>query len=91
MLDDLKQMAGKYHSESDIYRSLKPQIAPPIAEGGDSGLDDSIRTIMEVIDIIHTKLADRIEEHGDKLVYVHDSYQRSDVDVHGVFEDLLAE
>jgi hypothetical protein len=36
-------------------------------------------------------MADRIDEHGDKLSYAHDSYQRNDVDVHGVFEDLMAE
>lgn len=91
VLADLKHMADRYRSESDAYRSLKPQIAPQIAEGGDPGLDHSIKMIMDVIDGIHTELADRIEEHGDRLAYVHDSYQRSDVDVHGAFEDLMAE
>ncbi|TDU04243.1 hypothetical protein EDD99_2699 [Streptomyces sp. 846.5] len=91
VLGDLQRMADTYHSEADAYRGLKPQVAPAVADGGDTGLNDSIQLIMAAIDSIHTKLADRIEEHGDKLAYVHGSYQRRDVDVHGAFEDLMAE
>ena len=91
VLGDLQSMASTYQAEADAYRELKPQVAPPLADGGDPALNDSIKIIMEAIDSLHTKLADRIEEHGDKLSYVHDSYQRRDVDVHGAFEDLMAE
>ena len=89
VLGDLQSMANTFKRESDAYRELRPQIAPPIADGGDPGLDSAIRMIMDDIDSLHTKLADRIEDHGDKLTYAHDSYQRRDVDVHGVFEDLM--
>ena len=89
VLGDLKNMALTYHREATTYRALRPQVTPPIADGGDPALNDAIQIIMSAIDSLHTKLGDRIDDHGDKLMYAHDSYQRHDVDVHGVFEDLM--
>lgn len=91
VLADLAAMAKTYHTQSDHYRSLKAQVNPPPAEGGDPGFNDALQTIMDAIDSLHTKVADRIDDHGDKLSYAHDSYQRRDVDVHGVFEDLMGD
>jgi hypothetical protein len=34
-------------------------------------------------------MADRLDDHGDKVAYARDSFHRHDVDVHGVFEDLM--
>ncbi|MBF9067539.1 hypothetical protein I2501_05730 [Streptacidiphilus sp. NEAU-YB345] len=82
-------MAKTYHTQADDYRSLKMQVTPPLADGGDPGFNDALQTIMNAVDSLHTKVGDRIADHGDKLGYAHDSYQRRDVDVHGVFEDLM--
>lgn len=89
VLADLANMAKTFHDQADSYRSLRPQVTPPIADGGDPGLNDALQAVMDALDAMHTKLADQIDDHGDKLAYAHDSYQRRDVDVHGVFEDLM--
>ena len=39
---------------------------------------------------LHTGLGDRLDDHGDKVAYARDSFHRHDVDVHGMFEDLMA-
>ncbi|MEY9844075.1 hypothetical protein ABH940_001139 [Streptacidiphilus sp. BW17] len=89
VLADLAAMAKTYHSQADHYRSLKVQVSPPLVDGSDPGFNDALQTIMDSLDSLHTKMADKIDDHGDKLSYTHDSYQRRDVDVHGVFEDLM--
>ncbi|MBY8886647.1 DUF6317 family protein [Streptomyces sp. PTM05] len=89
VLSDLKSMSGTFTQQSKVYRDVKPKITPPIADSGDDGLDQLIRMVMETIDGLHTKMSDLIEEHGEKLGYAHDSFQRHDIDVHGVFEDLM--
>jgi hypothetical protein len=91
VLGDLAGMAKTYHQEAENYRNLKPQVVPPCVDGGDPAFNDALAMIMDDIDSLHTKLADRIDEHGDKLQYAHDSYQRHDVDLHGVFEDLMGD
>lgn len=88
-LTDLKNMADTFHQQASNYRGLRPKVTPPLADGGDGGLNDAMKAVMDAIDVLHTKMADRIDDHGDKLTYAHDSYQRRDVDTHGVFEDLM--
>jgi hypothetical protein len=89
ILGDLAGMASTFHTQATNYAALKADVAPPIAASGDAGLDDSIASIMDVIAGLHAKLAGRIEEHAGGLDYAHGSYQRHDIDVHGLFEDLM--
>ncbi|WP_327288615.1 DUF6317 family protein [Streptomyces sp. NBC_01198] len=89
ILGDLAGMASTFHTQATDYAALKADVAPPIAASGDAGLDDSIASIMDAIAGLHAKLAGRIEEHANGLDYAHGSYQRHDIDVHGLFEDLM--
>jgi hypothetical protein len=89
VLADLASMTKTFHTQARSYASLKANVAPAIAESGDPGLDHAITSIMDAIAGLHANLAGRIEEHGDNLSYAHDSYQRHDIDVHGLFEDLM--
>jgi uncharacterized protein DUF6317 len=91
VLSDLTTMAGTFHDQATDYRKLHPQVAPPIVSGGDAGLDHAIKEVADLIVALHTGLADRMDDRGDKVTYARDSFQRHDVDVHGVFEDLMAE
>lgn len=89
IMGDLSSMASTFHKQATEYASLKADVAPPIAASGDAGLDDSIASIMDAIAGLHAKLAGRIEWHGNGLDYAHGSYGRHDIDVHGLFEDLM--
>ncbi|MFR9794759.1 DUF6317 family protein [Streptomyces sp. MS06] len=90
VLSDLTSMAGLFHREATHYRGLHAQVAPPVAEGGDPGLDHAIKEVADLILALHIGFADRLDDHGDKVAYARDSFRRHDVDVHGVFEDLMA-
>ncbi|MEU6402793.1 DUF6317 family protein [Streptomyces sp. NPDC046985] len=88
--DDLSALAKTFHEQAGDYRELHAAVAPPVADGGDPGLDHSIKAMADLLISLHTGLADRMDDHGDKAAYARDSFHRHDVDVHGVFEDLTA-
>ncbi|MGH1555672.1 DUF6317 family protein [Streptomyces sp. cg40] len=89
VLSDLTSMATTFHDQATDYRKLHPQVAPPVVSGGDAGLDDAIKEVAHLILGLHTGFADRLDDHGDKVAYARDSFHRHDVDVHGVFDDLM--
>ncbi|WP_432030021.1 DUF6317 family protein [Streptomyces sp. 1222.5] len=88
--DDLVTMAKTFHEQAGDYRKLHPDVAPPVAAGGDAGLDSAVKEVADLIVALHIGMADRMDDHGDKVAYARDSFHRHDVDVHGVFEDLMA-
>ena len=87
---DLTAMAKTFHDEAITYRGLHTAVAPPVADGGDPGLDHALHEVAQLIVGLHTGLADRLDDHGDKVAHARDSFQRHDIDVHGLFEDLMA-
>lgn len=89
ILDDLAGMASTFHTQATTYAGLKANVAPPMASSGDAGCDEAIASLLDAIGGLHAKLAGRIEAHGNGLDYAHGSYQRHDIDVHGLFEDLM--
>jgi hypothetical protein len=88
VLGDLDAMAGTFRKQATAYGALHHAVKPAVAGSGDGGLDSTITAMSDLIAGLHDKLTDRMADHGDNLQYAHDSYQRHDVDVHGVFEDL---
>ncbi|WP_225835772.1 DUF6317 family protein [Streptomyces sp. NK08204] len=87
--DDLATMARTFHDQATDYRKLAADVAPPVVSGGDAGLDHAIKEVADLLVGLHTGLADRLDDHGDKVAYARDSFHRHDVDVHGAFEDLM--
>ncbi|MET7569553.1 DUF6317 family protein [Streptomyces sp. NPDC005492] len=91
VLSDLTSMTKTFHDQATDYRGLAADVSPPLVSGGDAGLDDAIKEVANLILGLHTGFADRLDDHGDKVAYARDSFHRHDVDVHGVFEDLMVE
>jgi hypothetical protein len=90
VLGDLNSMSTTFHREAGNYRKLHAHIAPPVVSGGDGGLDHAIKEVADLIVALHIGFADRLDDHGDKVAYARDSFRRHDIDVHGLFEDLMA-
>ncbi|GLX47448.1 DUF6317 family protein [Streptomyces sp. MB22_4] len=86
--EDLTGLAKAFHDQAGDYRKLAPDVSPAVVSGGDPALDSAIKEVADLIIALHTGLADRMDDHGDKAGYARDSFHRHDVDVHGVFEDL---
>ncbi|WP_269853455.1 DUF6317 family protein [Streptomyces sp. RPT161] len=89
VLGDLKSLSDAFHNAAGDYRKLRQSVAPTVVSGGDAGLDHAIKEMADLIISLHIGFADRLDEHGDKVHDAHDSYQRHDVDVHGLFDDLM--
>ncbi|MGW2488009.1 DUF6317 family protein [Streptomyces sp. NPDC001606] len=87
--DDLSTLAKTFRTQAHDYRTLHADVAPAMAAGGDPGLDSAIKEVADLIVALHIGMADRLDDHGDKVAYARDSFHRHDVDVHGVFEDLM--
>lgn len=87
---DLTAMAKTFHDEATHYRGLHAAVAPPVADGGDPGLDHALKEVAQLIVGLHAGLADRLDDHGDKVAHARDAFRRHDIDVHGLFEDLTA-
>ncbi|WP_327318232.1 DUF6317 family protein [Streptomyces sp. NBC_01235] len=90
VLGDLTSMSKTFHDEAVNYRKLHADVAPPLVSGGDSGLDHALKEVADLIVALHIGFADRLDDRGDKVTYARDSFQRHDIDVHGLFEDLMA-
>ncbi|MDF3297610.1 DUF6317 family protein [Streptomyces tropicalis] len=89
VMSDLTAMARTFHDQARSYRELKPDVTPPLADGGDAGLDAAIGEVGHLIAALHCGFADRLDDHGNLVAKSRDSFQRHDVDVHGLFEDLM--
>lgn len=90
VLADLRAMRTTFAREHGEYLQVKAKITPVVAGTGDAGLDRTLRAVMDAIALMHQELAARIEEHEQKLGKTADSYERSDIDAHGVFDNLMA-
>ncbi len=44
-----------------------------------------------LISALHCGFADRLDDHGDLVAKSRDAFQRHDIDVHGLFDDLMPE
>ncbi|WP_037680297.1 DUF6317 family protein [Streptomyces griseus] len=89
--DDLTTMAKTFHDQATDWRKLHADVAPPVVSGGDGGLDHAIKEVADLIVGLHIGLADKLDDHGDKVGYARDSFHRHDIDVHGLFDDLKLE
>ena len=89
VLGDLTSMSSTFHREAGNYRKLHSDVTPPVVSGGDAGLDAAIKEVADLIIALHIGFADRLDDHGDKVAYARDSFKRHDIDVHGLFEDLM--
>lgn len=88
VLGDLRSMASTFHNEADSYKGLKDKVSPHPADTGDGNLNNVLKSVMETLDVLHSQMATSIQDHGDKLKTTHDSYQRREIDNHGLFDDL---
>lgn len=91
VLEDLREMAGSFRTEGDTYEKIKPKVTPLVADAGGGPINEMLGAVMECLDVLHTKMAESISEHAGKLRDAHDTYQRHDVDAHGLFDKLMPE
>lgn len=91
VLADMRSMTGTFEREHTAYLAIKPKLTPPVAATGDGHLDATLQTVMDTLSLMHDEMATSIDDHAKGLRTAGDSYERHDVDAHGLFDDLMPE
>lgn len=89
VLEDLTELSANFTKESSAYEQLIPSINPPAVDGGDDNLNKVLTGLVKTFDNLHHRMVASISDHADKLKYAHDSFERKDIEVHDLFEDLV--
>lgn len=88
VLADLQAAADTFHTESTAFAAIVPTDGPPCVDGGDAAVDDMMKCVTEAIGALHLSIAGIIGAHGDKLQLAHDSYQKCEVSMRELYDDL---
>lgn len=88
ILDDLKAASDTFHREAQGFAAIVPADGPPRPDGGDNAVNSSLQCVLEAIGGLHLALAGTIGNHGDKLRTAHDNYQKCEVSVRELYDDL---
>lgn len=78
VLDDLSTLASRYATEAPIYEGVaeKLKVVPP--DSGDSTLNESMRTLVDELGVLNTKMAASLQLNASKIKDAHDKYQITD-------------
>ncbi|WP_330183156.1 DUF6317 family protein [Nocardia sp. NBC_01503] len=88
VLDDLKSMAKTFGDEATTYEGRVPGFLPAAVDSGDGTLNEAMKGILELLEILNHQVVRTIQTHSDKLAYARDSYERHDIDNRKLFDDL---
>src|SRR5215475_951609 len=89
VLEDLATLHTNFANEATAYEQLIPSINPPAVDGGDGNLNSVLVSLVETFDVLHHRLVGSIRHNADMLKTAHDSFERHDIDTHGVYDDLM--
>lgn len=88
VLSDLADASATFERESKIYAAVMPNGGPAPVDGGDGAFNDSLGIVLTAIGGLHLGIAGAIEGHGQKLHIAHDNYQKQEVSVRELFDDI---
>ena len=91
ILGDLAAASNTFAKESQEVSSLKASLDPPMAETGDSGLDDVLSGLLLSFSALQAGFTKRLGAHAQELKKCHDNYVSTDADVERLFKTVLGE
>lgn len=91
VLGDLTAMANSFADAGRSYDQLRPEVTPRTPSTGDATLDEQLGGLMTLLDVLHTKMSEAIDEHSKRLVATRDAFARHDIDVRFMFDDMMPE
>ena len=89
ILGDLTKMSNSFAAANKQYSALRPNISPPPVGTGDAALNSTLKTLTEYLDVLHTKMSEAIDEHSKRLILTRASFERHDIDVRFMFDDMM--
>jgi hypothetical protein len=91
VLSDLDGMAGDFTNAVASYQSISAKLNPPVADSGDNSLNETMKSMLTLLSYLQGKMAESIDEHATNLRSARDAYQKTETDVHGLYNDLMPE
>ena len=91
VLSDLDSMAGDFTNAVATYQSISAKRNPPVADSGDNSLNEVMQSMLSLLSYLHGKMAESIDEHATNLRSARDAYQKTETDIHGLYNDLMPE
>lgn len=88
VLGDVAATAEVFADESETFKAIMPNQGAACPDGGDASVDETLRTVITAVGLLHLQIAGAISDHADKLRFVHDNYEHTDIGVQQLLQDL---
>jgi len=88
VLGDLSSGSDAFARESTTYADIMPSNGPTPVDGGAAAFNDSLNIVLTAIGGLHLGIAGAIAGHGQKLRIAHDNYEKQEVSVRELFDDI---
>lgn len=88
VLGDIAATAKVFTDESDTFKAIMPDEGPGYPDGGDASVDGVLHTVISAVGLLHLQIAGAIGDHASKLSSVHDNYEKTDISVQQLLQDL---
>ncbi|MDH6113294.1 hypothetical protein P3T36_001822 [Kitasatospora sp. MAP12-15] len=89
ILDDLKGAADTFHREAKAFAAIVPTDGPPRPDGGSEAVNDMMGCVLEALGGLHLAVAGAVGNYGDQLQTAHDNYQKCEVSMRELYDDLI--
>ena len=88
LLGDLGTASDAFARESKTYAGIMPNNGPTPVNGGAAAFNDSLGIVLTAIGGLHLGIAGAIAGYGQKLRIAHDNYEKQEVSVRELFDDI---
>jgi ABC-type transporter Mla subunit MlaD len=88
-LQDLANAAESFRDGADQFSKALGDVTTLRVDSGDGGLNTSIQAILAAIGALHDRVVQDLRETGDNLDKVRADYQRSDVRLRELYDDIM--
>lgn len=89
ILDDLVGAADTFHREAKAFAAIVPTDGPPRPDGGDAAVNGMMQCVLEALGGLHLAVAGAVDNHGGQLQTAHDNYQKCEVSMRELYDDLI--
>lgn len=88
-VDHIDDTGKAFHREAVDLGDVRHLASPPTPGVGDVALSSALLGLSDAFGAAHRMMTGLIDGHGSKLRKAAVDYRNTDIDVHGMFDDLI--
>ena len=77
----LYDAAATFTTEAGTFKAIMPQDGPPPPDGGDAAFNDSLRSVVQGLGLLHLQFAGELDNHATRLTQSSDTYAAAEQDI----------